>query len=79
MGDRKLIALLFMSGLILTACDGEVQRLQREAEFNARFTRGAMPRVGEPRVCEFQSDKIICYPKGKPRQPQIVGYLWEIP
>ena len=63
--------------LSLCACDGEVERLQQQAEFRERFTNAALPKVGEPTVCEIVEDKIVCYPLKKKRQPEVVGYVWE--
>lgn len=60
-------ALLLLMLPILCACDGEFERLQREAEFNARLARAAMPRKGEVKTCKWRyDDKLVCYrPGGK--------------
>ena len=76
---KGLIALsvLWIVLFMLPGCDGELDRLQAQAEFRERFTNAALPKVGEPTVCEVVEDKIVCHSLKSKRQPVVVGYIWE--
>lgn len=76
--QRTLVTLSTLA--LMCACsDGEYERMQRRAEFNQRFVNAAMPRLGEPTECEITHDHLVCYPKGKRRQPIPVAAVSEIP
>lgn len=77
MGERLIqiaAALTFVVILAtLAACDGDVDRKQRIAEFNQSFVNACLPEVNEPMLVRWERGEIICYPAGKKRQPRIVS------
>lgn len=71
-----LVALLLV---LLVGCDGEVERQQREAEFNAKFVHACLPKIGEPITARWEAGVLLCYPHRSKKQPAVVANRDELP